>query len=199
MYNIDTPQKFHSRPQLFHDWIHFEGDMDSHFTKFGLKPNNDVVNIYFNEQAIEVKQYLPVEEKLNMISDIINSSIDTNNFYNPSRLHMYQIVNIVMAYTNISFTDKQKEDLVKLYDILESNNIFNIVIEAMPKAEYKSIIDGVQECADAVYTYKTSLLGIVETISTDYSNVEFDASKIQHLLADEKNLGLLRDILTNIG
>ena len=37
MYNIDTPQKFHSRPQLFHDWIHFEGDMDSHFTKFGLK------------------------------------------------------------------------------------------------------------------------------------------------------------------
>jgi hypothetical protein len=69
----------------------------------------------------------------------------------------------------------------------------------MPKAEYKSIIDGVQECADAVYTYKTSLLGIVETISTDYSNVEFDASKIQHLLADEKNLGLLRDILTNIG
>ncbi len=37
MYNIDTPQKFYSQPQLLHDWIHFEGDMDSHFTKFGLE------------------------------------------------------------------------------------------------------------------------------------------------------------------
>lgn len=37
MYNIDTPQKFYSEQQLFHDWIHFEGDMDSHFTKFGLE------------------------------------------------------------------------------------------------------------------------------------------------------------------
>lgn len=37
MYNIDTPQKFHSRPQLFHDWIHFDGNMDNHFTKFGLE------------------------------------------------------------------------------------------------------------------------------------------------------------------
>ena len=37
MYNIDTPQKFYSQPQLLHDWIHFDGDMDSHFTKFGLE------------------------------------------------------------------------------------------------------------------------------------------------------------------
>ncbi len=37
MYNIDTPQKFYSRPQLFHDWIHFEGDLDSHFTRYGLE------------------------------------------------------------------------------------------------------------------------------------------------------------------
>lgn len=37
MYNIDTPQKFYSSQQLFHDWIHFEGDMDAHFTKFGLE------------------------------------------------------------------------------------------------------------------------------------------------------------------
>lgn len=37
MYNIDTPQRFYSEPQLLHDWIHYEGDMDSHFKKFGLE------------------------------------------------------------------------------------------------------------------------------------------------------------------
>ena len=34
------------------------------FTKLGLKPNNEIQYIEFNEQTIEVKQYLPVEEKL---------------------------------------------------------------------------------------------------------------------------------------
>lgn len=37
MYNIDTPQKFYSKSQLLHDWIHFDGDIDQHFTKFGLE------------------------------------------------------------------------------------------------------------------------------------------------------------------
>ena len=41
------------------------------FTKLGLKPNNEIVNIKFNEQNIEVKQYLPVEEKLELITNVL--------------------------------------------------------------------------------------------------------------------------------
>lgn len=52
MYNIDTPQKFHSQPQLFHDWIHFEGDLDSHFTKFGLQYDK----IYYPSNAEFITQ-----------------------------------------------------------------------------------------------------------------------------------------------
>ena len=37
------------------------------FSKLGLKINNDVKTVVFNEQTIEVKQYLPIEEKLNLI------------------------------------------------------------------------------------------------------------------------------------
>ena len=66
-------------------------------TKLGLTKNNQVKEVSFNNQTIEVKQYLPVEEKLNMITDIINSSVDENSFYNPGRLHIYQVVNIIMA------------------------------------------------------------------------------------------------------
>ena len=63
-------------------------------TKLGLTKNSKVEIVDFNNQKIEVKQYLPVEEKLNLISDILNQSVDTNNFYNPCRLHIYQLVNI---------------------------------------------------------------------------------------------------------
>lgn len=37
MFNIGTPQRFISRQPLTHDWIHFSGDMDSHFLAHGLE------------------------------------------------------------------------------------------------------------------------------------------------------------------
>ena len=40
------------------------------------------------------------------------------------------------AYTNINFTDKQKEDPTKLYDILVSSGLVSKVINIIPVAEY---------------------------------------------------------------
>ena len=37
------------------------------FSKLGLKNNNQVVNINYNEQAIEVKQYISVNDKLKFV------------------------------------------------------------------------------------------------------------------------------------
>ena len=44
-----------------------------------------------------------------------------------------------------------------------------------------------------------SILGILENVSQDYSNLNFDASKIQDALSDPNNLELLKDILTKMG
>lgn len=168
-------------------------------TKLGLNKNNKVKIVDFNNQKIEVKQYLPVEEKLNMISDIINSSVDQNSFYNPGRLHIYQVVNIVMAYTNISFTDKQKEDIYKLYDLFAGSGLAAAVINAIPTNEYDFILEGTEETIQSIYSYRNSVMGILDNISADYSNLELDASKIQKDLADKENLTLLRDVLAQLG
>ena len=37
---------------------------------------------------------------------------------------------------NISFTDKQRENLFKLYDVLESNGIISKTIEQIPEDEF---------------------------------------------------------------
>lgn len=169
------------------------------FAKMGLKMNTDVKVIKIGEQEIEVKQYLPVNDKLVLIGNVISSAADDNNFANPIKLEVFTALELVFAYTNLSFTDKQKEDLVKLYDILESNNIFNIIIDAIPTAEYKAIIEGVEDCADAIYTYRNSLMGIIEMIGEDYSHLQFDAQNIQQSLSDPQNLALLRDVLTKLG
>lgn len=169
------------------------------FAKMGLKMDTDVKVITIGEQEIEIKQYLPVNDKLALIGNVISSAADDNNFANPIKLEVFTALEIVFAYTNISFTDKQKEDPVKLYDIMESNGIFNMVIEAIPKVEYKAIIDGVEECSEAIYTYRNSILGLLDSITNDYNLMDLDITTLQDKLGNAENVEFLKEILTKLG
>ena len=53
----------------------------------------------------EVKHYLPFADKLELVSNVINNSVDSNGYYNPMRVKLYTALETVYAYTNISFTE----------------------------------------------------------------------------------------------
>ena len=169
------------------------------FTKFGLKVNQDIEQIEFNGQDIEVKQYLPVNDKLELIGNVINSAHDKNNFSNPVKVSVFTTLEIMYAYTNINFTEKQKEDPTKLYDMLISTGLAKKVINAIPEEEYHEIICGISDSIDAVYTYQNSVMGILDSISQDYSGLDLNATEIQKKLSDPNNMELLKQILSNLG
>lgn len=169
------------------------------FTKLGLSKNQEVKEVKFNEQTIEVKQYLPVNDKLMLISDIINSSISENNFANPVQVSVFTTIGILEYYTNINFTEKQKEDPAKLYDLVISNDFAGKIMEVIPEEEYEQLIDGIEESIEAYYKYRNSVMGILDAVSNDYSNLNLDASKIQKELGDPANMTLLREVLTKLG
>ena len=170
------------------------------FTKLGLKRKDEVKTVNVNNNVIEVKQYLPINDKLALISRVINLSHDSsNNFANPVQVEVIGTIEIIMAYTNLSFTEKQKEDYAKLYDLLEENGITKDLISAIPEDEYAFLIDGINESIEAVYKYQNSVLGILESATKDYSNLEFDASQIQSMLADPSNISLVREVLSKLG
>ena len=169
------------------------------FNKLGLTKNQDVVNITFNDQVIEVKQYLPVNDKLQLISNIINQSADDNNFANPIKVNVFTVLEIINFYTNISFTEKQREDPAKLYDLIISNNLAKTITGAIPQVELDELMSGIKDSVEAIYKYKNSAMGIMEAISTDYSNLDFNASEIQSKLADPENMNFLKDVLSKLG
>ena len=169
------------------------------FTKLGLKPNNEVVNIYFNDQTIEVKQYLSTDKKLDIITNVLELSHDQNNFSNPVKVSVYTAIEIIDKYTNINFTEKQKEDVLKLYDLLNGNGLIAAVVNAIPEAEYKELLTGIHDTIESVYKFQNSVLGILDSISKDYSNLSLDAESIQKALGDPENLTLLKDIMTKLG
>ena len=169
------------------------------FNKLGLKPNNEVKTFEFNEQVIEVKQYLSIEDKLTLIAKVLELSHDANNFANPVKIQAYAALEIVEQYTNISFTEKQKENNVKLYDILNGSGLIKKIIEYIPQNEYDALIEGLYDTVDAVYTYRNSALGILETITADYGELQLDATELHKKISDPNSLELLKSIMTKLG
>ena len=169
------------------------------FAKLKLQKNINTKTVIINEIEIEIKQYLPVEEKLAIIQNVINLSADENNFMNPVKIEVFGTLEIIFKYTNLSFTNKQKENPTELYDLLVGNGIVDKIIAEIPSVEYKSIIDSINETVESIYNYKNSILGILENVSQDYSNLLFDANAIKNDLSDPENLSLLRSVLTKLG
>lgn len=174
------------------------------FSKLEAKVCDTVSQICYNnskneEIQYEVKSYLPLEEKLTLISNIINQSIDDNGYYNPIRVQLYTVLEVVYAYTNISFTAKQKENPFKLYDQLVSTGIFQNIKNHIFEEDWIEIEKGVLSVIDNIYKYKNSAMGVLEMITTDYTDLNLDAQNIQKALGDPENLTLLKDVMTKLG
>ena len=172
------------------------------YTKLGINKEelNKVQTVEYNGQTIEVKQYLPVIEKSELITRVLNNSVDENNgYYNLLKMDMYLALEIVYAYSNISFTEKQKEDPMKLYDMLNASKVLNLIIGLVPDGEFYYLNKTTHEMANNIVTYRNSAMGIMEAISADYSNLDLDATDIQKKLNDPDNMALLKDVLTKLG
>lgn len=174
------------------------------FSKLDVKINgSDCINTYCNSKGeeiqYEVKQYLPLQDKIDLVQKVINQSVDGNGFYNPMRVKLYLVLEVVYAYTNLSFTAKQKEDPFKLYDLLVSTGIFHEIVDHIREKDWIEIQENVWKTIENIYAYRNSVMGILENISADYSNLNLDATEIQKALADPDNMSLLKDVLTKLG
>lgn len=167
-------------------------------TKLGLKKNTDMINLTWNGQIIEIKAYLPIEEKLEMISRIVNFSLDENNFANPARIEIFTLLEVMYAYTNINFTDKQKENFLELYDMIFSSGLW-AEIKNIIGNELNIITTTTDEVIHEVYSYKNSALGILQAIVEDYEELDLDADKLKAKIADKDNLKTLKNVMDKLG
>ena len=143
-----------------------------------------------NGVSIEVLKYLPIEEKYNLIEITLQRAYE-NGIYHPVKLDMYFALNLVYLYSNISFTDKQREDEIKLFDTLQSNGIIDKIIDAIEDDEYNTVYTMLVDTEDKYISYRKTLSGALN----DFSNVlvenadklkdvvdSFDKEKFQNVI-----------------
>lgn len=170
------------------------------FTKLKLKTDDSVKQVKINDEiTIEVKQYLPVQEKLQLIGDVVMQAHEQDaNYSNPVKAEVYRDLEVVFAYSNISFTDKQKEDLSKLYDTLVSTGLIKTVIENIPEEEYSKICCGVWNTVESIYKYQNSVLGILDTIKTDYNDLNLDITQLVEQFKNSDEAETIKKLLNNL-
>ena len=160
------------------------------FASMKLKTNMDVKEIQIGDHTIEVKQYLPIEDKNDLVQIALQKA-EENGIYNEILLDMYFNLNLIYLYTNITFTDKQKEDEAKIYDMLESNGIIDQVIAALPQDEYAELIGYMTEMKKLIMKYRNTAGAVLQSVIQDLPKNaaaakeiidQFDKTKYQEVI-----------------
>lgn len=169
------------------------------FSKLGLKKIEEVEVIEWNEQKIEVKQYLPIEDKLDMIANIINQSADYNGYYNPARIYIFTILEMIDYYTNISLTEKQKADVFKTFDLFVNSGLSAAIFDKINPYEYNQIKSWVHELINSIYVYKNSVVGVMDTIKDEFNLMDLDTEKLVERLGNKENIEFINELLNKMG
>lgn len=151
------------------------------FTKLGLNKEVKSSTITFNDVEIEVKNYLSIKDKIDLIDITLQESKEEDGYFNPIKIEMNFILNVIFLYTNINFTDKQKEDLQALYDLLEKNGLADEIVRAIPSQEYETLTDYLDETRESIERYNQTFVGAIGQIA---KIVEGNANTMKEVLAD---------------
>lgn len=163
------------------------------FTKLYAKEDLGKTSSFeWRDLEIEVKQYLPLIEKLNIIQNIAMTNVEGRDFLNPLEIYSAFDSLIVSNYTNISFTEKQRTtDVIKTYDVLKEIGLIDKIKSHIPKIELDEIYFYFENLLQNIMTYRSSALCLVKDIASkgevnDESLIDFD--KLKSEISDNPQL-----------
>ena len=148
------------------------------YANMKLKPVTTTHKFEWNGNEIEVLDYLPIEDKYDLIMITLQKSFE-DGYYNPIKIDEFFHLHLIYMYTNINFTDKQKEDEHKLYDCLKSNGLIDAFIEQMNEFDYSELFNMLDDTKRELTEYKRSLSGMFKSF---VSNLPQQAEAMQNIV-----------------
>lgn len=162
-----------------------------------LKTDISVSTFDFQGNTIEVLNYLSMEGKAELITSTLQKA-EQDGIYDHAKLELYFMLHIVYMYTNLSFTEKQKENEPHLYDCLKSNGLLDMVLMTMRKEEYDDLFNYLEETRKDILQYTTTAASAIQSIVQDLpKNAEmaakfvegFDKEKFENIIQFAKDNG----------
>ena len=136
------------------------------YANLKLKVNTDIDTFDFEGNQIEILKYLPIEDKYDLVMITLQKAKE-DNIYNPVKLEMFFHLHLIYMYSNLSFTDKQKENESKIYDILKSNGFIDKFLATIEEDEYNFLCEMINELVDVQMKYKNSAAAVIQSLVQD--------------------------------
>lgn len=147
------------------------------YANMKLKVDKAVDTFNFEGNDIEVLKYLPIEDKYDLITITLQKSME-NGIYHPLKLDIFFHLHLVYMYTNLSFTDKQREDELKLYDCLKSSGFIYQFMNTLNDDEYEYLYNMMENTITDYMTYKISSAAVIQSVIQDLPKNAQTASEI---------------------
>lgn len=159
------------------------------YKDLGLKVNDEVKTISIQGKQINIFKYLPIHQKNDLVQIALQNARE-NGVINDVKLEVYFNMYIVFLYTDLVFTDEEKQDLEQLYDELQSSGILTRIIGAID--EYDTLFEYLEIMRDTQDKYETSAAGLIKQLTQDLPQTaaiaaeqlkDFNPEKFQQVMA----------------
>jgi hypothetical protein len=148
------------------------------YASMKLKVNTETKEIDVNGSKIEVLQYLPIDDKYTLLNVTLQKAKE-GAIYNPLKKDMFFHLHLVYMYTNLVFTDKQREDESKLYDTLVSNGVLDKIIEAIPESEFNLLYSYLNDQEQEILKFRNTVGGAISEV---IQNLPIQAEQMQKIV-----------------
>ena len=175
--------------------------MKTTFTKLGLKAKKVATSCQINDNiSLEIRQYLPIDEKANLIQFIVNHALDQmTGCFSPVRVEVYFSIAVCRWYAGITFTDKQMVEVSKTYDLLEENGVIDKIISVIPENEINFMNELVNDTIDDIARYNSSAAGIIQAMSANADGLDNQITEILDKVKNGENMETLSVIKDVVG
>lgn len=147
------------------------------YNNLKLKYKSEIKEIKIGDTTVGVLQYLPSQDKYDLLMSTLQKSYE-DGYYNDFLCDVYFHLHLVYMYTNLSFTQKQREDELKLYDVLETNGVIDLVVSAMNEDEYNNLKQYIDFIRYSQSDHNHSIGSIVSKVISDLPKQAAEAAKI---------------------
>ncbi len=143
-----------------------------------------VETVDFHGLSISIKQFIPIQEKINLVASIFESSIDRSgdlHILDGNKLDIAYKTLVVGEYSNLTLPKNTLES----YDMLCESGLFDVIYDAIPLDErllLESVLDKYIDAERDEYEQRNTIQYIVKDLLQKLINKIPDGVELEELV-----------------
>ena len=136
------------------------------YKDLNLTKTNTVKTFQWGDKTVEVLKYLPIESEYDIVMITLQRAYE-DGIYNPIKLDMYYHLNLVYSFTNLIFSDEDRENETELYDALNSSGFMDLFLSNIDENIYAEMQSYIEAISNLKMSYGSSAAAVLKKFVDD--------------------------------